>query len=85
MSGAEGRGGPRDEQGGSPFDESFVSGARYHEPSARERARWVKQAQKTKRRNARAKREAELRGLGERLLPWGLLAAVTLVYWLAGR
>ncbi len=85
MSGAEGRGGPRDEQGGSPFDESFVSGARYHEPSARERARWVKEAQKAKRRNARAKREADVNALRAKFVPWGILAAITLVYWWAGR
>ncbi|MCZ7537022.1 MAG: hypothetical protein M5T61_14715 [Acidimicrobiia bacterium] len=61
----------RHDRDGVPFDESFVHGARYHEPSAQDRARWVKDARRTKRRNAKARREPQLAGLGARLLPWG--------------
>lgn len=85
MSDIEGRSGSRDDPGGTPFDESFVSGAKYHEPSAGERARWVKDARRTKRRNVKARREARVRGLGGRLLPWGILIALTLVYWWSGK
>ncbi len=85
MSDVEGDSGAHDGNAGMPFDESFVSGARYHEPSARDRARWVKGARRVKRRNSKARREASLRGLRARLLPWGILAAITLVYWWSGK
>jgi len=85
VSNAEGPDGKRGDRNGAPFDDSFVSGAKYHEASARERARWVKNARRTKRRNVRARRESHVRGLGTRLRPWGILAALTLVYWWSGR
>lgn len=68
-----------------PFDDSFVHDARYHEPSARERARWVKNAKRTKRRNVRARSAARWRGAGRRLLPWEILGVIVLVYWWSGR
>ncbi len=84
MSDLEGRHGPRDDRDGVPFDESFVHGAKYHEPSAQDRARWVKDARRTKRRNAKARREAQKNIAAARLLPWGILAALTVLYWLSG-
>lgn len=85
MNDIDGPGGAPGDREGMPFDDSFVHDARYHEPSARERARWVKDAKRTKRRNLRARRESNLHGVSTRLLPWGILALLTLVYWWSGR
>ena len=85
MSDVDGPGGSRGDRDGVPFDDSFVHDARYHEPSARERARWVKDARRTKRRNVRARSAARWRVVGHRLVPWEILGAIVLVYWWLGR
>jgi hypothetical protein len=66
----------------SPLDELFVAGARYQEPSARERERQAKEFQRQGREAARRNRRRKLGERGRRLVPWALLAIITLVIWL---
>ena len=75
-----------DRESESPLDDLFVEGARYHEPSATERARaaqeFQRQGKAAQRRNRRVRRTVGLR----RSAPWvGLVVVVGLVWFLTGR
>jgi hypothetical protein len=84
------RGGRADDEGtpdpwSRPFDEGFVAGARYQEPSADERVRDLKsEGQRIRRERkelARRRRRADLRGRVSQWWPWAvfLLIAAGLV------
>jgi hypothetical protein len=83
-------GGRADDEGGpdpwsDPFDERFVAGARYQEPSADERVRDLASERRRIRRErkarARVRRRADLRGRVAQWWPWAvfLLIAAALV------
>jgi hypothetical protein len=65
----------------SPLDELFVAGARYQEPSARERERQAKEFQRQGREAARRNRRRRMGENSRKLVPWLLLAAITLLIW----
>ena len=65
----------------SPLDDLFVEGARFREPSARERAEQTREFQRRGKVAARRNRRARRQGRGRKLLPWALLAAAVLVVW----
>jgi hypothetical protein len=65
----------------SPLDDRFVEGARFQEPSARERAEQARAFQRHGKAAARRNRRARGQGRLRKLLPWALLAAAVLVVW----
>jgi hypothetical protein len=60
----------------SIFDELFVAGARYAEPTAEERAREAKAAQRRAKERRAASRRAGRRSRVRRAVPWLVLAAI---------
>ena len=65
----------------SPLDDLFVEGARYQEPSAKERAQQAKEFQRRGKAAARRNRREQRRGRLRKAAPWLLLGVAVLGVW----